>query len=148
MHITVHLLPSNGRNQEPTKLCLARAASSELDAGGWRRSRAWGLIDPSASWRGRRRPHRSNAAGGDDDVLLVLLLLFAIATPASIPSPADARMTRWCRAAGGWGRGHDRKSPSHARPRSPCCAPAPLETGLRPCGMERARGARMEFRVG
>lgn len=65
------------------------------------------MIDPSAArgdtaspsdpghrdgGAGSGAPHRSNAAG--DDVLplllLLLLLLFAIATPASIPRPADA----------------------------------------------------------
>lgn len=51
-------------------------------------------VPPHAAHRGAGSgaPHRSNAAG--DDVLplllLLLLLLFAIATPASIPRPADA----------------------------------------------------------
>ncbi|KAF2934309.1 hypothetical protein DAI22_04g153701 [Oryza sativa Japonica Group] len=71
------------------------------------------LVPPHAMHRGAdvSAPHRSNAAAGDDDDVLLLLLMFAIATPAE-----------------------------HARPRSPCCAPALLETGLWPCGMERARG--------
>lgn len=79
------------------------------------------LVPPHAMHRGAdvSAPHRSNAAAGDDDDVLLLLLMFAIATPAE-----------------------------HARPRSPCCAPALPETGLWPCGMERARGVRMEFRVG
>lgn len=153
------------RGRERGVRCLTRRSSGRAPATpahgaitpGVRPPRAQAALLPPrpdarrAPWCGRRRPHCSNAAAGDNDddvLLLLLLLLFGITTPASIPSPADVRMTRWCRAAGGRGRGHDGKSPSHARPRSPCCAPAPLETGLRPCGMERARGARMEFRVG
>lgn len=150
------------RGQERGVRCLTRRSSGRAPAApahgavtpGVRPPRAQAALLPPrpdarrAPRRGRRRPHCSNAAAGDDDddvLLLLLVLLFGITTPASIPSPADVRMTRWCRAAGGRGRGHDGKSPSHARPRSPCCAPAPPETGLRPYGWGGCEGQGWNF---